>query len=140
MVSAFKFPPATVGSARALEDATVLSLCGRGLLVRERSDSDEGIYDGAPYATVIVREDCGCGLSDNHHEFILSIHVRGFECKLREVRRLIDDAERAALMVGTHLREWQIHHITVERSRILRHNSGGWIGCLSIRALLTKED
>lgn len=41
--------------------------------------------------------------------------------------QLTDDAERAALTVGTHLQGWQILHISVERTRTLRHTDGGWV-------------
>lgn len=139
-MSVFKFLSTFVASARALENAAIVSLCGRGLVVRERGGPDSMECDAAPYVTLSVREDCGCGLADNQYEFALLIHVRGFSNKPREVMRMTDEAERAALMVGIHLRQWQILHISVERVRILRHISGGWLGCLSVRALLAPKD
>ncbi|MBW8294303.1 hypothetical protein [Sphingopyxis sp.] len=135
-MSSYDSSPTILDSASALELAALASLNARGLVVRERDNAER---NAAPYVTRSVREECGCGLSDDHHELTLSIHVRGLDRKLKEVMRLADDAERAALTVGTHLADWQILQISVERTRILRHK-GEWTGCLSFRAMLTRKD
>jgi hypothetical protein len=140
LVSAPASPPTIADSTRALKDAAVASLRVRGLVVRGEEGQEDAEHDAMPYVTLFAREECGCGLSIDHHEFILSMHVCGLGRKPREIMRLADDAERAALSVGTHLAEWQILLISVERTRILRQTGGEWTGCLSFRALLTRKD
>ncbi len=139
-MSASNFPPTITDSAHALKQAAVASLRARGLTIREAKGRNGAEHDTTPHATLDLREACGCGLSNNHHEFILSIHVRGFDFKPREVMRWTDEAERAALTAGTHLRDWQILQISAERTRILRQADGDWAGCLSVRALLSPKD
>lgn len=129
-----------VESARALKNAAVASLWLRGLPVREEDGREDPGYDATPYVTLVMREECGCGRSLDHHEFILSMHVRGVSRKPREIMRLTEEAERAALTVGTHLDQWQILQISAERTRIMRQVGGVWTGCLSVRALLTRKD
>lgn len=138
-MSLYKFIPKKITSARALEDAAVLSLCGQGLVVRERSGFYGNGHDVMPFATINVREDCDCGLAESNHQFAVSIHVHGFNRRPREVMQLTIDAERALLTAGTHLKEWQILHIAVERARILRQTENGWVGCISVRALLAPK-
>lgn len=139
-MSASEFRAKTAAMARALEDAAVLSLCGRGLVVHERGEARSTEHKIMPYATISVREDCDCGLADNNHQFIVSIHVRGFHRRPKEVIQLTHDAERAVLTAGTHLRNWQILHIDVERTRIFRHIDDGWVGCISVRVLLAPKE
>ncbi|KGB53953.1 hypothetical protein FG91_02198 [Sphingopyxis sp. LC81] len=139
-MSAPDFPPTITDSAQALKQAAVASLRARGLTISDTKGRNDAEQDTAPHATLALREECGCGLPNNHHEFTLSIHVRGFDFKPREVMRLTDEAERAALTLGTHLRDWQVLQISAERTRILRQAGGDWAGCLSVRALLSPKD
>jgi hypothetical protein len=133
-------PAPTSDSERALKKAAALSLKVRGLSVREEGDQDDAEGAAPPYVTLYTREECGCGVSVDHHEFTLSMHVCGLGRRPRELMKLTNDAERAALNIGSHLEEWQILQISAERSRILRRTTGEWAGCLSFRALLTRKD
>lgn len=139
-MSASASPQTIADSARALREAAVASLRVRGLLVRDEDAEVNAEPGAAPYVTLFTREECGCGLSSAHHEFILAMHVCGIGRKPREIMRLADDAERAALTVGTHLAGWDILQISAERTRILRQTDGEWTGCLSFRALLTRKE